>query len=290
MKRLAIVLVACPFLTTCLRGDTPVDQAAVTFARQLQADDGGFRPAPDEQAKSSLRATLAAVRALKYFGGSPRDADAAARFVASCYDRASGGFADTPGGKPDVTLTAVGLMVVVDLKLPAEKYQKAVDYLADNAKTFDEIRITAAALEAVRIRPRQADAWLAQVKQMRNADGSYGKGDGTARETGGAVVVVLRFGGSVEQRETVVDTLKKGQRGDGGFGKTGTPASDLETTYRVVRAFVMLKERPADVGRCRAFVRSCRNADGGYGVAPGQPSTASATYYAAIVQYWLAAK
>src|SRR5207237_4193332 len=30
----------------------------------------------------------------------------------------------------------------------------------------------------------------------------------------------------------------------------------------------------------------CRNADGGYGAAPGQPSTASTTYFASIVLDW----
>ena len=37
----------------------------------------------------------------------------------------------------------------------------------------------------------------------------------------------------------------------------------------------------------RTFIAKCRNEDGGYGVAPGQPSNLSGTYYAAIIRYWL---
>ena len=53
-----------------------------------------------------------------------------------------------------------------------------------------------------------------------------------------------------------------------------------------MRAFWMMKERP-DVAKLRDFIATCRNGDGGYGVAPGQPSSVSGTYFAAIVTHWL---
>ena len=46
-------------------------------------------------------------------------------------------------------------------------------------------------------------------------------------------------------------------------------------------------ESIVDIERCRAFIARCRNDDGGYGVAPGQASQVSATYYAAIILHWL---
>ena len=85
-----------------------------------------------------------------------------------------------------------------------------------------------------------------------------------------------------------MQALKKGQRADGAFGKENTSGSDLESTYRILRAFVMLKEKPRDVAALRAFVAKCQNADGGYGVAPGQPSSVSGTYFAGIILHWLA--
>ncbi|MGO9416384.1 MAG: prenyltransferase/squalene oxidase repeat-containing protein [Syntrophobacteraceae bacterium] len=47
-----------------------------------------------------------------------------------------------------------------------------------------------------------------------------------------------------------------------------------------------MKEKP-DAAKLRAFVAKCRNADGGYGVMPGQKSTGSGTYFAAIILHWL---
>jgi hypothetical protein len=122
---------------------------------------------------------------------------------------------------------------------------------------------------------------------MANADGAFGKVDGMARDAGSTVVVLLRLGGKLDQRDNVLKALKGGQRDDGGFSKAGEKGADLETTYRVLRGFVMVKERPADPDKLRGFVARCRNADGGYGLAPGQPSNVTATYFASIILYWL---
>jgi hypothetical protein len=263
-------------------------KATIAYLQSLQNRDGTYG-ASARDPQPSLRATNAVLRALKYFGGEPKNM-VLEYWMRGCFNRGSGGFADRPGGPVDVGTTAVGIMAAVEAKMQTEPYAEAVvKYLGENAREFDQIRIAAAALEALGKRPPQADKWLEQVAKMRNPDGTYGKGDGKARETGGAVVVVLRLGGKVEHPDEVLKTLKAGQREDGGFGKAGAAGSDLETTYRVMRAFHMMKAQP-EGDRCRAFIARCRNEDGGYGVAPGQPSTAGATYYAAIILHWLEEK
>jgi prenyltransferase beta subunit len=262
-------------------------QETVAYLRECQQPDGGFVAAKTSGARSSLRASSAALRALKYFGGEPRDRAACGRFVERCFDNASGGFADQPGMQPDVTSTAVGIMAIVELKLPVANYRETTTkYLAEHVKSFDDIRIAAAGLEAIGNRPPTVEAWLKEIARLRRADGTYGTVDSVARDTGGAVVAVLRLGGNVEQRENVLAALKKGQRADGGFGKENAKSSDLETSYRVMRAFAMLRDKPA-AERLRSFVATCRNSDGGYGVAPGEPSTVAATYFASIILHWL---
>jgi hypothetical protein len=89
--------------------------------------------------------------------------------------------------------------------------------------------------------------------------------------------------------ENVIRTMKAGQRPDGGFGQADAKSSDLETSYRVMRAFHMLKATP-DAAKLRDFVGKCRNADGGYGVSPGQKSNVGATYFASIILHWLEQK
>ena len=291
MKRLPLAALLLLLLLPAVRAQTASDkQATIAYLQKLQNADGGFSPSRGPPG-SDLRATVSAVRALKYFGGEPRDRDGCVRYVENAFDPAGGGFRGTqPQGNADVVTTAVGLMGVAALNLPADKYAgPAVRFLDEHAKMFEEVRMAAAGLEAVGKRSPRAEDWLRQVAEMLNPDGTYGRGDGTARATGSAVVTVLRLGGKVEHQDKVLKALRDGQRKDGGFGKEDAAGSDLETTYRVMRCFHMLKELP-DAEACRGFVAKCRNADGGYGVAPGQPSSVSGTYFAGSVLHWLAEK
>jgi prenyltransferase beta subunit len=266
-------------------------KGTVAFLRALQTADGGFAPMPTGPggvAQGSLRATTAALRGLKYFGGAPRDRDGCIRFVHSCFDGESGAFRDQPSvkGKPDVVVTAVGLMAVTELKMPGD-HARAFKFLEDHAMTFEEIRMAAAGFESVEAKPATADRWIAQLVKLRNPDGTFGQGDDRVRFTGGAAAALLRLGATIEHRDDVIKLLKTGQRADGAYGKEGSAASDLETSYRVVRSLRMLKEKPADVGKCRAFVARCRHADGGYSVGVNGTSTVSGTYFASIILHWL---
>lgn len=292
MKRLALILLACTIaLPSAHAGDAGVKQT-ITFVQKLQADSGGFRSHdPKEDAikiAPTLRATSSALRALRYFGGDVPKKEACVKFVDSCYDPKTGGFANTPDGKPGVFETAVGLMAAVELRMPTDKYAGgASKYLSENAKSFEEIRIAAAGFEAIKKTPPKADQWQRDVlKPLGNGDGTYGKGLSKARDTASGVVTGMRLGGS--GGALCLKILDDGQRQNGGWGKADSEiASDLETTYRVMRCYAMLKSMPGNVEGVRSFVAKCRNADGGYGVAPGQPSDVSGTYFASIILHWL---
>jgi hypothetical protein len=284
MKRLVLVLAVLLLPWSSARGQTP-ELENVIYLKLLQQPDGGF-VAEKGQKESTLRATSAAVRAIRYFGGE-LDPAPTAKFVASCFDARAGGFADRPGGKPAVATTAVGIMAVVALNMPLEKYAgPATDFLSANARTFEEVRIAAAGMEALGKKPAKADAWIKTVTELRNDAGTFGKGDDVPRATGGSVAAILRLGGTIDNKQAVLAALKRGQRDDGGFGKEGEKGSDLETSYRVMRAFHMLGEKPA-AEKLRQFVERCRAQGGGFGVKPGDKPTVSGTYYAAIILHWL---
>ena len=263
------------------------------FLTSLQQSDGGFvagpaEPRRDTVPKSSLRATSAAVRAIKYLGGEVPNKEKSLVFVKSCYVPASGAFLDTPGGKADLTATSIGMMAMAALQ-PDFALDKSARHLAENARTFEERRLAVAGMEAAGRFAPEVKEWLAAIEQTRNPDGTYGTGDAAVRDTGGVVAMILRSGGQLsdEHRRRVVAALRDGQRPDGGFGKADATTSDMESTYRVMRAFHLLKEKPNDVGKLRAFVARHRNADGGYGTAPGHASSVGGTYYAAVIGYWL---
>lgn len=265
------------------------EAVTILYLKQLQAPGSGFRPSKADT-QPSLRATSSALRALKYFGGAANDRAACATFVARCFDKNTGGFRDRPGeGQPDVATTAVGLMAVVELKMPSADYAgPALAFLSKNARSFEEIRIAAAGLEAIGKLPDEAADWRKLLAEMRNADGTYGKGAALPRATGGAVACQLRLGEKVADPSAILKAIRAGQRADGGYGHADKKESDLETTYRVMRTFVMLKEQPA-VAKLKEFVASCRNDDGGYGVTPGATSTVSGTYFASILLHWSSA-
>lgn len=287
MARILVLLLCLP---AALHAQTAAEKkATIAYLQTLQSKDGGFLPAPKAKA-SSLRATSSAARALKYFGGTVPDLDGAKAFVVSCHD-AGGGFADAPGGKPDVAVTAVGLMALVELKIPTDKYEKAaIAYLADNAKEFEQVRMAAAGLEAVGKKCDKNAAWLKRLAGLQNADGTFGKDKAMVRDTGSAVACVLRLGGTVKDPTAIVAALDAGQGRDGGFAKEDAPDSDLETTYRVLRTYTMLKAKPKRADDLRAFIAKCRNKDGGYGVTPGAESSLGGTYFAGILYHWLDAK
>jgi prenyltransferase beta subunit len=179
-------------------------------------------------------------------------------------------------------------MAATELKVPANLWRDgAVKFLGEQSKNLEEIRLAAATFESLQMKAPKADAWLAQIAAARNADGTFGSGSGQARATGGTAAMILRLGGTLEHRDAVLAAMRAGQRADGGFGTAERPESDLESSYRIVRAFHMLKERPADVAKLRSFVASCRGPMGGYGERPGQPPTAAGTYFAAIILHWL---
>lgn len=295
MKHLAFTLLIGAVCLAPVRAQSADERkATIDYLRSLQTEGGGFlpsKPSSDVKPTPTLRATSSGLRALKYFGGEPRDAKACVKFVEAAFDKESGGFSDNrldpKTAKPDVFTTAVGLMAVVELKMPREPYvEPALKFLAANAKDFEQIRIAAAGCDTVGQQPKVADAWIEQVVKLRNPDGTYGAGANLARDTGGSVVAFLRLGGKLENRDNVLKALKAGQQADGGYGKEGQKGSDLETSYRVLRAFHMLKEKP-DAGKLRDFVAKCRNADGGYGVQPGTPSSIGGTYFASIILHWL---
>jgi prenyltransferase beta subunit len=248
-------------------------------------ESGGFRA--DAAAKPGLRATSAAVRAMKYLGHPVAAAtkDKAADFVMKCYDPKTGAFADAPGGKPDVPTTCIGVMAAVELDVPKEKFRKAMDYVREHAKTFEEVRLGAAAVEAWGVKdcPFDLKPWLKAAD-----DYAAEHKESEIRETGSWVALKLRLGAKATGRTgDPVGALAAAQLSDGGFGRTGATASDMETTYRVMRALYLARERPKRSDALRDFIAKCRNKDGGSGTKPGDASSAGGVYYAAIVTKWL---
>jgi hypothetical protein len=254
-------------------------QETIDYIAGLQNEDSGFRGS-GENGPSTLSATNAAVRGAKYLGGKRPGIE---RFLYLCTDP-TGGFVDSPGTAADVRTTAMGLMVAAETKNPLAKDESFSirDYFDKHAASLPDIYIAAAALDAAGIKGKKTAEWVKTYEATLNPDGTYGK---NPLENAGAAITLMRLGAALKDPAAVAKALQAAQTPDGGFAGMGS-AGDLSATYRITRALYMLKAKP-DIARLREFIGKCRNEDGGYGAAPGKPSTASATYNAAIVSSWL---
>jgi prenyltransferase beta subunit len=287
---LAMVAAASPLMTQAwaqtAAGHVPTPaefaQTAASAAAH-QNPDGGFAAGPGQP--STIGATNTGLRVLEYVGGKVPDVEGCIRFVKSCKVPGSG-FAQSPGGKPDVNTTAVGLLAAGELKIADRAMiDDAVAYFSANSRAFEEIRMSIAGLEAVEGKSPDFPRWAAQLEAMRQPDGSFGEGPARSFVTGGVAAAILRMGLPLEKREAVIAAIKEGQRPDGAWSKDAGP-TDLSSSYRVMRCLYMLKEKP-DADKLREYIAKCRQPDGSYSVSPGGKGNLGATYFAAIILRWL---
>lgn len=264
-------------------------KAAAEFVISLHdAKSGGYRV--DATAEPSLRATSGAVRSLGFLkatklGVTLPDRLLTSKYVTSHYDSLTGSFKENRSNA-DVTITSIGLIAAAELEIPIS-LQQSEKYLRTNAKTFEDVRIAAAAMEIHKLKPKWLDEWITIADSQLNNDGTSGKGTGQARETASVAAMKLRLGYPVANRKRVIEAIVNGQKTDGGWGKADGTNSDLETSYRVMRALHLLKEKPKDSMALTTFLANCRNKDGGYSVVAGGPSTMSGVYYASAINSWL---
>lgn len=286
MRSLLILLLLTP---VAVAQTAEEKKATLAFIESLRdKDTGAFKATPD--GKPSLRACNGAAKAIKVLGGELADKDKVSKFVLGCYDEKAGTFAD-PGTKADVASTAIGVIVACELGIPKEKFKAAMGYLGKTAKEFEEVRIAAAAVEAWGVKecPFQLSDWLDLGRDLYREKVKSTTDE--VRSVGSAVATILRLNPRLQPPTDVRDEMLAGiktfQRPDGGWGKSDAKTSDIETTYRVMRALMLLKTPPKDEKKLREFLAAHRNKDGGYATEPGKASSMSGVYYNAIITKWL---
>ncbi len=253
-----------------------------------------------EKLKPSLRACNGAVKAIRHLGAEPTDLDKVKKFVLSCYDEKAGSFSE-PGGKPDASITSVGVIVALEVGIERDKIKGAMEYIKTNCKNFEDVRLAAAAVEAWGLKEFGAppEAWrdLMQLDDNVNTilKSTVKEQRGDARLLFSHFVTGLRLQDSYrpkkeELAKTFLPILVNEQRTDGGWGKLDSKTSDLETTYRIMRFYKMVDTPPADAKKLTEFLSACRKPDGSYSVEPKADATMSAVYYATTIQKWLADK
>ncbi len=274
-----------------LGGEVSADQkATIQFIEGLRdKETGAFKNTAKD--KPSLRATNGAVKALKTLGQKVADIEKIQKFVLGCYNPKKYGFAE-PGGELDAITNSIGIIVACEVGIDKEKIGRAPIYLGVTVVKFEEVRLAAAAIEAWGLKewPEKIDALKSAVLNFEKGEFPFEKKLTGVGVTGGIAVSKLRFGMDINKGDKTAlleKVLVPSQGKDGGWSKDDATVSDIESTYRVMRALKMLDAKPKDIPQLRKFIASHHNKDGGSAIKPGDPSTISGTYYSVIVSKWL---
>src|SRR5438270_14043945 len=97
MARFPLVALTFVFCLASARAGEPGDKVTIAYIQKLQTPGGGFlaqAPSPEARLNPTLKTTSTGVRVLHYLGDAPFNKATATKFIASCYDAQSGGFAD----------------------------------------------------------------------------------------------------------------------------------------------------------------------------------------------------
>jgi geranylgeranyl transferase type-2 subunit beta len=127
---------------------------------------------------------------------------------------------------------------------------------------------------------------LAFIKSCRNPDGGYSPDtghDSHATSTHYALLTLKMLGQSLDTNETAETTqfFRNLQQRDGGISGDRWGECDLRFAYDAAASLKLLgEENSLDFKALRAWIRSCRNFDGGYAPAPEQESHAAYTFCA----------
>lgn len=258
--------------------------------RALQNEDGGF--AAEKGGPSTVGNTNSAIRVLKHVGSEVPNVLKAIDFVRSCFvpgPNGTGSFAQTPGGKPDLNTTCIALLAWGDLQMePGTELPAALKYLVQNAESYEQVRLSIAAFEAVKQKDDAAfEKWTKQYEAMAKPDGTFGDGPNAAFMTGGTIAAFLRMGRPVHEARRILTTelIRKAQKPDGGWSSKGAERGDFGGSYRVMRAMFMMKQKP-DLARLRQFIAARRTETGLYAPEPGAKGDLGTTYTATILLWW----
>ena len=162
--------------------------------------------------------------------------------------------------------------------------KEAIEYLGKNAKSFEEVRMAIAGLEAVPLHRPTFRAGSSRSRRCANPTAHSARGRARHTRPAGAAAAILRMGLKLENRDAIIDAIKAGQRAEGGWSKDDGPP-DLGATYRVMRALYMLARSPTWID-CSRSSRGAASPTAAMRAVPAAPATWAEPTTATIIIRW----
>jgi len=236
----------------------PGQQAVLRYVDERRCDDGGYcfyrlnEPnAGDTRYALSIRARLGTV-----------SADPATAAFLQSMQRPDGSF-------PNIfvavhTLAGLALLGATPLHDPAEYILARLADLRDSERPPEQLSAlegVLAAVEACRLAgapldPVTSDTVLRRVRSLRHPDGGFGAGLSTLAETADAVALLTLLGRPNEAAGALAFVASAGEPRDG--------LIYIEPAAALVRASLLLRQRPRAPERIRAFVLGLHHHSGGF--------------------------
>jgi prenyltransferase beta subunit/ankyrin repeat protein len=257
----------------------------VSFLRGLKNDDGGYSD-QISNSNSSLLSTLSAIKALRLLDAAPDDPYATLDYVNRCFDEASSGFSDRPGGEPTALSTAVALIALCDIgawKTFKKRTEPSMRFMTETSRSPLDHFITIAAYDEGKIPAPAPASAVAFFRNQRQEDGTFGL---SASVNAMACGALLRAGETLKDTELLVERLLGAQRTDGGFSDDDS-SSDLMTTYFIMRTLNLLNTSP-DIDKLKDFITPMQVEGGGYRMNHGVTAAVGPTYQAISILRYMA--
>ncbi len=151
-----------------------------------------------------------------------------------------------------------------------------------SSRAIGDVERTILALRAAGADPRTVGGrdLLAELLARRRHDGSFG---GYVSYTSYAILA-LRASGESREVATAARWLARQANRDGGFNvyRRGGPSNADDTGYAVEALVAAGRRTSATVRHAVAFLRRAQHSDGGWPLAPGAPTNAQSTAFAAM--------
>ncbi len=253
----------------------------IEFLHSLQTESGGF--ADYSGGPAGLQPTLSVIKALQFFGLSCRNPDAVLSYVKSLYDRSSGAFTDTSAGKPGVFSTALGLLILFNIRADKvfRKYAPmSLGFISSHAKVREEYFMLIGLMEECSLLPAPPSS-VAFFRSMENTEGNFGS---SLLNNAISASAILRSGENLANPGAVKELLISGQHEDGGFAEKNL-GPDMWLSYCAMRTLDLLKSPPR-TGPLAGWISGFLSGSGGFAT-PGNIPSANVTYQALSILNWI---